>query len=94
MLTIISPEYLVERHAAMIEQSDVTYGDGKACQHCGEEMGWSECWNCGGAGAFDVYEEDPLWYDPGDEVMCEVCKGDGGFYICTNKHCAVKCGEE
>ena len=66
---------------------DIEYGSGKPCPHCGEEVGWSDCWNCGGEGAWDGYEEDPLWYDPGDEVTCSYCHGKGGFYICTNKQC-------
>lgn len=39
-----------------------------------------ECWNCGGEGYRDLYEEDPLWFDQDDIEECEICQGKG-FYI-------------
>lgn len=39
-----------------------------------------ECWNCGGSGYRDLYEEDPLWYDEDEVEKCEICEGKG-FYI-------------
>lgn len=44
------------------------------------------CWNCGGEGYFDLYDEDPLWYDEDEIEMCSECKGSGvlpHFYPCT-----------
>lgn len=66
---------------------EIGYGDGPVCKFCGEEMEWSDCWNCGGEGSFDGYEEDPLWYDQGDEIPCSFCNSKGGYYICTNPEC-------
>ncbi len=69
------------------DHDDVTFGEGPACPVCGEEMAWADCWNCGGEGSFDGYEQDPLWYDQGDEIVCPHCDGKGGWYICVNKAC-------
>ena len=38
---------------------------------------YDDCWQCGGEGWFDGYEEDPLWYEPGDLYMCPECRGRG-----------------
>ena len=46
-----------------------------------DEGEWVNCWNGCDDGYFDVYEEDPLWYDPGDTEMCDVCKGKGGWIL-------------
>jgi len=39
------------------------------------------CWKCGGAGYFDLVEEDPLWFDEGDQEQCDECKGKGFLLI-------------
>jgi hypothetical protein len=44
--------------------------------------GWVPCWNGCQDGYFDGYEEDPLWYDPGDMECCTVCGGAGGWAVC------------
>jgi hypothetical protein len=40
------------------------------------------CWACGGEGEFDAYEEDPLWYEPGETKVCSTCLGRGEFRVC------------
>jgi hypothetical protein len=30
-------------------------------------------------GYFDGYEEDPVFYEPGDVIACSVCHGTGGW---------------
>jgi hypothetical protein len=54
------------------------------CPRCGCcEMFWEDCWSCGGEGIHDdLFEEDPLWYDPGDYEICNECEGKGGFWLC------------
>lgn len=56
------------------------------CLTCGTPMLWEICDVCGGKGHLDVYELDPLWYDPGDVKQCNQCNGDGGWYQCPNYH--------
>jgi hypothetical protein len=58
--------------------------DGQFCKLCGSSMAWEDCWYCGGAGEFDLYDEDPLYYDEDDTERCEECKGRGGYYVCLN----------
>jgi len=40
---------------------------------------WEECWSCGGTGYRELYDDDPLWYDPDDIEKCDVCDGEGGW---------------
>lgn len=61
------------------------------CAACGYECEWEECYaNCED-GYFDGYEEDPLWYDPGELVPCNECNARGGSFWCINREC--KTGE-
>lgn len=53
---------------------------------CGGE--WVDCWSCGGECNFDAYEEDPLWYDPGDVIGCDICGQRGGFSVCLTSPAA------
>ncbi len=57
-------------------------GMGPDCPECGSPTDWLRCWNCGGDGCFDGYEEDPLWYDEGDFIPCSECRGKGGWFRC------------
>ena len=54
------------------------------CQTCGDEPEWIECWQCFGYGDFDLYEEDPILYAPGQTAACDECNGEGGWLICRN----------
>lgn len=42
-----------------------------------EENDHPACWSCGGEGEWDGWDDDPLWYDPGSIIKCDVCKGKG-----------------
>ncbi len=54
------------------------------CTKCGDPLEWVDCPDCGGDGVREVYEEDPLWYDPGDTEPCNPCLGQGGWWECPN----------
>ncbi len=56
----------------------------ETCKICGAELEWVDCWNGCDDGFFDGYEEDPLWYDPGDLIPCSACRGNGGYLECPN----------
>lgn len=59
------------------------------CQTCQREKEWTDCWKCGGEGGTDGEElmlEDPLWYYPHDFRLCDICNGDGGYYVCQVCH--------
>jgi len=57
------------------------------CKRCGCcSLYWEGCYNCGGEGFRELYEDDPLWYDEDDLETCDVCNGKGGFWLCIG-HC-------
>lgn len=58
--------------------------DDELCKICNGPMDWEDCGACGGDGFVDVYEDDPLWYDPGDTEPCHQCGGSGGWWYCPN----------
>ncbi len=60
------------------------------CPFCGhDEIHWRRCGalDCDD-GFVDLYEDDPLWYNPGDIGMCQECHGTG-----TEQWCP-KCGRD
>lgn len=60
----------------------------QSCEVCGAELTWIECWKCLGNGEFDLYEDDPIYYEPGEVETCDECGGDGGWLGCEMKHSA------
>lgn len=58
------------------------------CPDCGAE---TLSRNCNGFscedGFIDEYEDDPLWFDPGDVSECEECHGTGVERWCPEKGC-------
>ena len=57
------------------------------CARCGHSLTWVRCWSCGGEGwtePGDLYELDPLWYDPDDVERCSFCLGHGGWTQCVS----------
>lgn len=53
------------------------------CPECGTPMEWSPCHmiDCE-EGNYDLYEEDPINYDPGTYAACSECDGEGGSWYC------------
>lgn len=64
----------------------VDYEYPPACVICGTELEWFECWQCLGDGDFDLYEDDPLSYAPGQRECCDECGGSGGWMGCPMQH--------
>lgn len=48
----------------------------------GQNTGWVRCHAACEDGFFDAYEEDPIFFRPGDVEICVECKGKGGFLVC------------
>lgn len=66
-----------------LQDEDVQIND-TPCPTCGaHDTLCRTCWQCGGEGYFDAYEDDPLWYQPGDVEGCSTCKGTGGMHWCS-----------
>ena len=60
--------------------------DPPVCLTCGADLTWISCWKCLGDGDFDLYEEDPNFYEPGESEACDECGGDGGWMGCEMSH--------
>lgn len=58
--------------------------DPKACEKCGWEKSWRDCWNCGGEGLsdHDCGEDCCCCLHPELNVRCDICEGQGGFVVC------------
>ena len=56
------------------EEVDLSEED---CPNCGHQAFSRRCWDCGGEGGHDGYEQDPIWYDQGDMIPCDTCRGHG-----------------
>lgn len=54
------------------------------CTKCRAEVEYEDCWNCGGEGGRDLYEEDPLAHAPGEWADCTECDGRGTLPFCPN----------
>ena len=57
------------------------------CGRCGDcEMEWVKCWDCGGEGEIDRYDDDPLWYVGKMRFWrCDICEGEGSFKVCMGR---------
>lgn len=49
------------------------------CECCAVE--WEECWACAGDGylGHDCGEDTCCCLDPEDNIVCDVCHGEGGY---------------
>lgn len=54
------------------------------CKKCGGSVDWEECWDCGGEGVthHDCGEDTCCCINPQDNVVCDTCNGEGGWYRC------------
>lgn len=51
---------------------------------CGNDMAWADCYNCGGEGFsdHDCGEDCCCCLNPEDNVECDICDGNGGWWAC------------
>lgn len=57
------------------------------CARCGSSLDWIQCSWCGGDGTTasgELYEEDPMWYDPDDVLPCHQCGGEASWPVCLS----------
>lgn len=57
--------------------------DYPCCKKCGGDLEWIDCWqhDCED-GWYDLHDEDPINYEPGDRARCNECDGNGGWSVC------------
>jgi len=52
---------------------------------CGDRLSWRECYNCNdGFTHHDCGEDCCCCLDPEDNVECDICNGNGGWYVCVS----------
>lgn len=54
------------------------------CEKCSNELSWRDCWQCGGEGFVDhdCGEDTCCCLYPEDNVECDTCEGNGGWFQC------------
>lgn len=75
----------------MIEREDDP-SRGPDCPHCGWEMERELCDVCDGEGLYghDCGEDCCPCLEPDDNMPCDQCGGDGGWWFCENTACPGK----
>lgn len=59
------------------------YGDEPYCLRCHHSVRWIDCEQCeDGYSYHDCGEDTCCCLDPVNNVKCDVCDGEGGWYIC------------
>ncbi len=59
------------------------------CPNCGAiDTRSAKCWNGCDGGRFDLYQDSPIEYGPGESERCDVCFGTGILRWCP------KCGAD
>lgn len=70
--------------------ADLPPSDGREwecqCGRCGSSVDFEECWNCGGErfSGHDCGEDCCCCLDPEENVVCDVCRGRGGWDHCIS----------
>lgn len=56
------------------------------CGRCGSSLTWEDCQNCGGDGltGHDCGEDSCCCLLPEDNVLCDICHGEGIFPHCLS----------
>jgi len=55
------------------------------CPKCGHNrIHWRNCINFCDEGYIDLYESDPIYYQPGEVKKCPECRGTGVEIWCPN----------
>ena len=63
---------------------DTPWGKESQCPYCGSSVSWQDCDACGGSGfsGHECGEDTCCCLDPEDNVECDICNGEGGWYEC------------
>jgi hypothetical protein len=68
-----------------LDWDDEIWDGDDPCPRCGHYYtSYRKCEYCDDGIVDDLYEEDPLWYDPGDWEYCQHCHGKGYYSWCRN----------
>ena len=68
-----------------IKLIDTPWGKMAICSKCDSEVMWQDCWNCEeGYSYHDCGEDTCCCIDPQPNVVCDICNGEGGWYVCIS----------
>ncbi len=61
---------------------------GPYCADCPSELEWVECASCGADGVtgHDCGDDTCCCVDPEDNLRCDTCDGEGGWWRCYSCH--------
>ena len=66
-----------------VEYYDTPYGKEARCKKCGSDVDWHECDQCeDGYSGHDCGEDTCCCRNPLPNVVCDVCDGKAGWYVC------------
>lgn len=82
--------YTIDTDDAGPVNDDGQYDDCQ-CARCGSSVAHTRCYNCGGEGYshHDCGEDTCCCLNPDDNVICDICRGSGGWFCCisTPEYC-------
>ena len=72
-----------------VEWFTVRFPDGREeedcqCARCGSSCVWVNCWNCGGEGEVQRYDDMTLGGLIEEYETCHHCRGTGGWHVCCS----------
>lgn len=68
---------LLKIQSQSVIASHVLWDEGDWFDYDEDDYEWWDCAFCGGDGWIDGYEDDPLWFEPGEMELCASCGGSG-----------------
>lgn len=64
---------------------------GPFCKDCGQDLDWEDCGQCeDGYSYHDCGEDCCCCLYPEPNVRCDLCDGNSGWWVCTNRDCPGK----
>ena len=66
-----------------VKYIDTPWGKEAVCAKCGSDVMWEDCWNCeDGYSHHDCGEDTCCCLEPWPNVKCDICNGEGGWFVC------------
>lgn len=78
---VCPPRYL----ANTMTFADAEIANEPSCQRCGSSVMWEDCDSCDeGMNGHDCGEDTCCCLEPEDNMACDICEGQGGWYVCLS----------
>ena len=67
-----------------IKLIDTPWGEEAICKKCDTEVFWSDCYACDeGYSHHDCGDDTCCCLNPEPNVKCDICNGEGGWWVCV-----------